>query len=77
MVSKQFEPEGGLIVGDVAGEENRDKPEVRSVFGVEFGPGALVGDVGRAWPETVAVSGPAVAVGEDGAGAVAKLLRFY
>lgn len=33
--------------------------------------------MGRAWPETVAVSGPAVAVGEDGAGAGGKLLRFY
>lgn len=85
MVLQQFEPEGellaedvaGNVAGTVAGEGDGDKTEVRSGIGAEFGTVAVVEAVVGAWPETVAVSGPAVAGGEDDAGAGGKLLRFY
>lgn len=48
-----------------------------SGIGAEFESGAVMWAVGGPWPETVAVSGPAVAGGEDGAGAAGKLLRSY
>lgn len=75
MVLKQFEPEGELAAGDGAGEGDGDKPAVRSGIGAEFGSGTAAGAVGGPWPEAVAVSGPAVAGGEDGAGAGGMLLR--
>ncbi len=77
MVLRKFEPEGELVAGDIAGEGDGDKPEVRSGTGAEFGTGAAVGAVGGPWSEAVAVSGPAVAGGEDGAGAGGKLLHSY
>lgn len=77
MVLKEFEPEGELAAGDVAGEGDGDKPEVRSGVGAEFGTGAVVGAVVGPWSGAVAVSGPAVAGGEDGAGAGGKPLRSY
>lgn len=75
VVSKQFEPEEELVAGDVVGEGDGGKPEVLFGTGAEFGAGAVVQAVGGPWPEAVAASGPAVAGGEDGAGAVGKLLR--
>lgn len=77
MVLKQFEPEGELVAGDVAGVGDGDKPEARSGIGTEFVTGALVEAVGGPWPEAVAGRGTAVAGGEDDAGAEEKPLRSY
>lgn len=70
---KQFEPEGELATVFDGG--NGEEPEVQP--GTEVETGGLVGAVGGPWAETAAVCGPAVTVGEDGAGAVGKLLHSY
>lgn len=76
-VLKKFEPEGEPVTGHVAAEGDGDKPEVWSVTGAAFGTGTVAGVVGGPWLEAVAVSGPAAAGGEDGAGAGGKRLRSY
>lgn len=76
MVLKEFEPKGELaaggVAGDVPGEGDGDKPEVLLGLGAGFGAGEV--EEAGSWP--VAVSA-AAAGGEDGAGAVGKLLRSY
>lgn len=74
-VLQQFEPKEELVTGDVAGEGDGDKPEVRSVLGAGFGTGRVAKVVGGPWLEAAAVFGPAVAAGE--VGAVGKLLHSY
>lgn len=65
----------GEAVGDIAGYEDGDKPEVWSGIGPGFVTGTVMEAVGGAWPEAVAVS--VVAGGVDGAEAVGKLHHFY
>lgn len=76
VVLKQFEPEQ-LVAGEVAGEGDGDKPEVRFGIWAELGTGAVVEGAGVPWPEAVAGSGPAVAGGEDGVEAGGKLPHSY
>lgn len=74
---RQFEPEGELVAGDVAGIGDGYKPEARSEVGTEFVIGAVVEAVGGPWPEAVAGCGTAVAGGGDDAGAEETPLRSY
>ena len=74
---KQFEPEGELVAGDVAGVGDGDKPEARSGIGTEFVTGAVVEPVGGTWPEAVAGCATAVAGEEGDAGAEEKPLHSY
>lgn len=78
MVLKEFEPKGELaaggvagdVAGDVPGEGDGDKPEVLLGLGAGFGAGEV--EEAGSWPVAVSAAG-----GEDGAGAVGKLLRSY